>query len=146
MFTGLLAGIFYTSNHTKYISLNNKQCTTQPTLVNLHPNEYSQGLSYYPFAVDLDKCLGSCNTFINLSNRVCGPKKTKDLNLKVLDMITRINKLKTLTKHISCECEYKCDSKKCSSNQKWNNDKYWCERWNPEEDDVCKKKVYLESC
>ena len=24
---------------------------TQPALINLHPNKYSQGLPYYPFAV-----------------------------------------------------------------------------------------------
>ena len=35
-------------------------------------------------------------------------------------MIIRINKSKTLTKHISCECEF--DSKKCNSKQMWNND------------------------
>ena len=32
-----------------------------------------------------------------------------------------------LTKHISCECKCKFDGKKCNSNQKWNNDKCWCE-------------------
>ena len=26
----------------------------QPTIINLHPNEYNQGLHYYPFAVNLD--------------------------------------------------------------------------------------------
>ena len=35
---------------------------TQPTLINLHPNEYTQRLSYYPFAVNLDRCMGSSNT------------------------------------------------------------------------------------
>ena len=35
-------------------------------------------------------------------------------------MISRINELKTLTKHISCECKYKFDGRKCNSNQKWN--------------------------
>ena len=35
-------------------------------------------------------------------------------------MISRINELKTLTKHISCECKYKFDVRKCNSNQKWN--------------------------
>ena len=31
-------------------------------LINLHPNEYGQGLKYYPFAVRLDRYVGSCNT------------------------------------------------------------------------------------
>ena len=34
IFIGLLTGIVCTSNHTK--------CLTEPTLINLHPNEYSQ--------------------------------------------------------------------------------------------------------
>ena len=56
----------------------------QLTLINLHPNEYIQGLCYYPFAVNLDRCVGSCNTLDDLSNRVCGPNKTEDLNIHVL--------------------------------------------------------------
>ena len=55
----------------------------QPNLINLHPNEYGQGLRYYPFAVNLDTCMGSCNTLNELSNRVCVPNKTEDLNLNV---------------------------------------------------------------
>ena len=35
---------------------------TQPTLINLYHNEYSQELRYYPFTINLDKCAGSCNT------------------------------------------------------------------------------------
>ena len=42
-------------------------------------------------------------------------------------MIAGINESKKLTKHTSCECKYKFDGRKCNSNQKWNNDKYWCE-------------------
>ena len=36
-------------------------------------NKYSQGLRYYPLAVDLDKCVGSCDTLNDLSNKVCVP-------------------------------------------------------------------------
>ena len=53
---------------------------TQPTLINLHPNEYSQGLLYYPLAVNLDRCVGSCNILNYLSNKVYVPNKTEDLN------------------------------------------------------------------
>ena len=28
----------------------------QPTLIDLHPDEYTVGLRYYPFAVNLDRC------------------------------------------------------------------------------------------
>ena len=67
MFIGLLTSIVNTSNHTKCVSLSNQKCTTQSTLINLHPNEYSQALRYYPFAVNLDRCVGSCTTLNDLS-------------------------------------------------------------------------------
>ena len=54
----------------------------------------------YPFAVKLDRCVGSCNTLNDLFNKVCVPNKTEDLYLSMFNMITGINELKTLTKHI----------------------------------------------
>ena len=42
MFIGLLTSIVSASNHTRCMLLSNQKWTTQPTLVNLHPNEYSQ--------------------------------------------------------------------------------------------------------
>ena len=41
-FIGLLISIVSESNHRKCVSLSNKKCMTQPTLINLHPNECSQ--------------------------------------------------------------------------------------------------------
>ena len=55
----------------------------KPTLINLHPNEYSQEFHYYPFAVKLDRCIGSFDTLNDLSNKVCIQNKTEDLNLSL---------------------------------------------------------------
>ena len=123
--------------------LSNQKCTTQPNVINLHPNECTQELHYYPFAVNLDRCIRSCNTLNDLSNKVCVANKTEDLNLSVFSMIIRINELKTLTKYISCECKCKFDRKKCDSNEKWNKDKCRCEC---KKYHICEKKLYLESC
>ena len=49
-----------------------------------------------------------------------------DVNLSVFNMKKRINELKTSRKHISCECKFKIDGRKCNLNQKWNNDKCQC--------------------
>ena len=123
MFVGLLFSIVNPSHHTKCVLLNNQKCMTQSTLINLHPNEYSQEAHYYPFAVKLDRCVGSCNTLNDLFHKVCVLNKTEDLNLSLLNMITGKNKSKTLTKDISCECKCKFDGRKCNSDQCWNNDK-----------------------
>ena len=42
IFTGLLPSIANASNCIRCISISNHKCMTQPTLNNLHPNEYSQ--------------------------------------------------------------------------------------------------------
>ena len=83
----------------------------QPTLINLYDNEYSQVFLYYSFLVKLDRCAGSCNTLNDLSNKLYVPIKTEDLNLSVFNMITEINESKTLTKHISYECQSKFDGR-----------------------------------
>ena len=87
IFIGFLTGIVSSSNHTKCVSLSNQKCFTQPTLINLHSNEYSQEIHYY-------------HTLNDLSNKVCVPNKREDLNLSVFNMITEISESKTLTKHI----------------------------------------------
>ena len=88
----------------------------------VNPNEYSQEFHYYPFTVKLDRCVGSCNTLNELSNKVCVSHKTEDLNLSIMKIITGINESKILTKHISCKYKCKYDGRKCFSDQWWNND------------------------
>ena len=110
MFVVLLSSIVSASNHTKCVSLSNKKCGVQPTLISLHPNEYSQEFDCYPFAVKLHRCFRNCNTLIYFSHKVCIPNKTEDLNLSVFNMIRGINESKALTKHLLCEC--KCECKK----------------------------------
>ena len=68
-FIGLLINIINASNHTKCVLLSSQKCMTQPTLINLHLNEYSQEFHYYPFSVKLDGCIGRCNTLKDLSNK-----------------------------------------------------------------------------
>ena len=100
IFIRLLTGLVSGSNHIKCVSLNSQRYMVQPTLINLHPNEYSQEFHYYLLAGKLDRCVGSCNTLNDLSNKVCIPNKTEDLNLRMFNMIIGINESKTLTKHI----------------------------------------------
>ena len=86
--------IINASNHTKCVLLSNQKCMIQLTLINLDLNEYSQEFHYYPFSVKLDRCVGSCNALNDLSNKVCVPNKTEDLNLSVFNTIAGRNKSK----------------------------------------------------
>ena len=87
----------------------------RPTLIDLNTVE----LKYCPFMIS-----GSCN---DLSQIICVPKETKDINVKVFNMIKNKNEAKTITKHISCYCKCKFNSTTCNSNQKWNNETCRCE-------------------
>ena len=86
----------------------------------VHPNEYTQEFHYYPFAVKLGRCVGSCNTLNDLSNKACVPNITEVLNLSVFMMITGINESKTLTKYISCKFKCRFNGRKCNLDQLWN--------------------------
>ena len=76
MFIVLLSSIGNASNHKKWVSSYNQKCKIQPALINWHPNKYSQEFDCYPFSVKLDRCVGSCNTLNDLSNKACIPNKT----------------------------------------------------------------------
>ena len=80
MFIVLLTNIVNASNHPKCASLSNQNCDIQPTLINLHPNEYRLEFRYYPF-IQFDKCVGSSDTLNDLSNDACVPNKIEDLNI-----------------------------------------------------------------
>ena len=94
MFIVAIFGIVNASNHAKYVLLGNQKCKIQSY--------------YYPFAVKLDRFVGSCNTLNDLSNKLCIPNNSEDLNRSGFNMITGINESKTLTKHIlsECKCEF----------------------------------------
>ena len=103
----LSTSIDNTSNHTKCVSLSNQKCTTQPTVINLHPNEYTQGLRYYPFATNVDKCVWSFNTINDLSKKIFFPNKIEHSNISIFNMIVWIDESKTVTKDIPRECKCK---------------------------------------
>ena len=84
------------------------------TLTDFYPDG-NQGLCHYPFIISLDRCDGSFNTIGQISGRIRVPNETEDVNLKVFNMIKRTDKLKTLTKHILCNCGCQFDGRKCDS-------------------------------
>ena len=93
---------------TKCLSLNDEPCIVRPTVIDLNPVD----LKYYPLMISLDKCGRSCYV---LSPKIYLPQKTKDINVKVFNMIANKSEAKTMTKHISCDCKCKFISTTCNS-------------------------------
>ena len=67
------------------MSLNNEPCMLKRFLIDLNLFE----LNYYPFMTSLDQFSGNCNFVDDLTTKICVPSKTKDVNVKVLNMITK---------------------------------------------------------
>ena len=86
MFTVLLTSNVNASNQTKCLYVSNQKCKIQHTLINLHPNKYSQELHYYSFTFKLYKCVGNHITVNDLSNKVCVPSKAEDLNIHAFNL------------------------------------------------------------
>ena len=63
------------------------------------------GFNYSQSLMSLDKSSGRRNAVDDLSTKICVLSETKDVNVTVFNMITRINEVKTLVKHISCDCK-----------------------------------------
>ena len=91
IFLELITSVVNVYFHTKCIALSIQKFMNQPTLINLHPTGCSQESLYYPFPVELDRSVGSCNTLNGLFNKVYVPNKTEDLNLSMFNMITGKN-------------------------------------------------------
>ena len=92
---------FSESLTTKCVPLNNEPCI-------------ASCYSYYPLMISLDECNGNCNAIDDSCKKICVPSETKEVNVKVFNMITRINEAKSLVKHISYDCICKFDSTTCN--------------------------------
>ena len=121
-FSQPLASMAKNLGHANNASLIDCSCITRPSLINLNPDEYSQGLRYYSFSVKINRCNGSCNTSNDFLNRICVPNKTEDIILHVFSTTAGINQ-----KHyqnIICYCKFKFDSIKLHLNQNCDNQFY----------------------
>ena len=65
------------------------------------------------------------------------PKQKKNVNLKVLTLISRINESNKLMNHISCKCKCEFDGKKYHSKEIWKKNKRLCKCKN-QDANVCK--------
>ena len=57
-------------------------------------------LRFYLLMISLCKCSGNFNSVDELSRKVCVPYKMKDVNVKVVNIITNQNEAKTKPKRI----------------------------------------------
>ena len=107
-------------NSLKCNSMKNQECKAREVIVD---NKYRT----YPYSIKVNRCNGNCNNITNPYCRVCVPDITKNVTLKIFDLMTLTNKTKQMIIHESCKCICRLDPIVCSNKQKWNKNRCRCE-------------------
>ena len=77
--------------------MSNQECKVRPAIMNININERL----FYPYSILVSKCSGSCNNINNSQAKLCVPDVIKDMNIKVLNIISRTNETRQFDK--SCD-------------------------------------------
>ena len=107
-------------NSLKCNSMKNQECKAREVIVD---NKYMT----YPYSIKVNRCNGNCNNITNPYSRVCVPDITKNVTLKIFDLMTLTNKTKQMIIHENCKCICRLDPIVCSNKQKWNKNRCRCE-------------------
>ena len=79
-------------NSLECVSINNQECKIRSEIVNFNTNEPM----FYPYSITINKCKDSCNTINDPYAKLCDPDTIKNINVKVIKLISRTNE----TRHI----------------------------------------------
>ena len=94
----------------KCVSVNNQQCRIRPEIININSNEPS----FYPYSIQVNKCSGSCNNINDPYVKLC-VVVAKNINVKVLNLISRTNEKRHMEWHETCKCKCRLDASVCNN-------------------------------
>ena len=57
---------------------------------------------FYPFKIAVNKCSGSCNTINNPFDKICVAKDVKNLNIRVINLLSGVNETRFVEWHDNC--------------------------------------------
>ena len=107
----------------KCVSMSNQECKLRPVIMDINSNKPS----FYPYSTKINKSSSSCNNINYPYAQLCVPDVTKDMNIKVFNLMSRTNETRHIKWNETCKCKCRLDASVCNNKQPWNNDKYRCE-------------------
>ena len=87
-------------NYLECISMSNQECKTRAKIIDVNSNDSV----FYPYSIKINKCRGNCNNIIDPYAKLCVPDVGKNINVKVFNLMSRINETKQITWHETCKC------------------------------------------
>ena len=110
-------------NSLQCISMKNQECKIRPEVINVNANNPM----FYPFSVKVNKCSGSCDNISDPYAKLCVPDVVKNMNLKIINLVSWSSQTKQIKWHESCKRECRLNSIVCNNKQKRNKAKCRCE-------------------
>ena len=107
----------------KCVSMTNQECKVRPQIVNVNNDESV----FYPFSIKTSKCSGSGNNINDPYAKMCVLDVVKNLNVKEFNLISRTNETRHIERHETCNYKCRLDVSVCNNEQRWNDNKCWCE-------------------
>ena len=98
-------------NSLECISMNNQECKARPKIINANNNEPV----FYPYSIKINKCSGSCSNINDPYAKLCVPDIIKNIDVKVFNLMSRINETRQIIWHETCKCVCRLTSAVCYS-------------------------------
>ena len=86
--------------------MNNQECKARPEIINVKSNNPI----FSPFSIKRSKCSSSCNNINDPYAKICVLDIVNDLNVKVLNLMSRTNEAKHIKWHKTCKCQCRLDA------------------------------------
>ena len=112
------------TNQLSCISMYNQKCKVRLEII----NDNSDEPVFYLFSIKTSKCSGSCHNINDPYAKMCVPDVVRNLNVKVFNLMSRTNETRHIKWLESCKCKCRLDASVCDNKQRWNDDKWRCER------------------
>ena len=112
------------TNQLSCISMYNQKCKVRLEII----NDNSDEPVFYLFSIKTSKCSGSCHNINDPYAKMCVPDVLRNLNVKVFNVMSRTNETRHIKWLESCKCKCRLDASVCNNKQRWNDDKWRCER------------------
>ena len=122
----LTVGLFnlFKTKALECVSVITQNCMSSPKIIDLNKDEPI----FFPLSIKVNKCEGNCNNINDPMAKLCVPDIVKDMNVKVFNLLARINETRKVVWYETCKCVCRLTSAVYNKKQEWNKNKCICER------------------
>ena len=103
--------------------MKNQECKIRSKIIGVNTDEPL----FYPSSIKVNKSSGSCNNINDPYAKLCVPDVVKNINVKVFNLMSRVNETRHIIWHENCKCICRLSAGVCNNRQRWNEDKCRCE-------------------